>query len=190
MILDLITRNRSYRRFHEDKPVSTEVLQQLVNLARLCASARNGQSLKYFLSNDPKTNNEIFTTLAWAAYLKDWNGPEAGERPSAYIVILNDTTITSNYYCDHGIATQSILLGAVEKGLGGCIIASVNREELRVNLSIPKHFEIVHVIALGEPGETVVIEPLPATGDYKYWRDDKQVHHVPKRSLEDIIVKF
>jgi hypothetical protein len=161
----------------------------MVNNARLSASARNSQSLKYIISNDSSTNALIYPCLAWAGYLKDWPGPDEGERPSAYIVMLNDTEITNNYFCDHGIAAQSILLTAVEKRFGGCIIASVNREKLRNELSIPERYEVIQVIALGKPKETVVLDPLGSNGDIKYWRDEKQVHHVPKRSLEEIVLK-
>lgn len=96
--------------------------------------------------------------------------------------------IAKNFGVDHGIAAQSILLGATELGLGGCMIGSIKREELRENLNIPEHLEILLVLAIGKPKEKVVIEPVAAEGNIKYWRDDQQTHHVPKRSLEDIIV--
>lgn len=188
MLADLILKNRSYRRFYEDAPVSLETLRELVDLARLSASARNGQPLKYVLCCDRATNAAIFPTLAWAGYLADWPGPPAGERPSAYIIVLGDKTLSQSFGVDHGIAMQSILLGAVEKGLGGCMIGSIQRERLRQILAIPAHFEILNVVALGKPKETVVIDPVGPDGDIKYWRDKDQVHHVPKRALKDIIV--
>lgn len=101
--------------------------------------------------------------------------------------MLNDTTISTNYFCDHGIAAQTILLGATEKGYGGCIIASVDKTKLRNNLQIPEKLEIIQVLAMGKPTEEVKIEPVGNDGDIKYWRDKNQVHHVPKRNLEDII---
>jgi nitroreductase len=188
MLSELIKKCRSYRRFFQDIAISRTELLDMVDNARLSASARNSQSLKYFLSNEPSTNELIFECLSWAGYLKDWSGPDEGERPSAYIVIVNDGGISTHYFCDHGIASQSILLTAVEKGLGGCIVAAINREKLRTNLSISEHYEIVHIIALGKPKETVVIDPLGNNGDIKYWRDDTQIHHVPKRRLEDIVL--
>jgi nitroreductase len=190
MLKELILKNRSYRRFFEDKIIDKTVLLELVDLARLSASARNAQPLKYILSFDTEKNNKIFPTLAWAAYLPEWDGPEKGERPSAYIIMLGDTSITNNYFCDHGIAAQSILLGAIEKGFGGCIIASINREKLRLVLQIPEQFEIIQVIALGKPKETVILEELSPGGDIKYWRDNKQFHHVPKRTLNELILKL
>lgn len=187
MLKDLIIKNRSYRRFYQDHKVSIDDLRKLVDLARLSASGRNLQPLKYYLSADAVTNEKVFSTLAWAGYLKDWDGPEEGEKPSAYIVILGDTRLSNNFMCDHGIASQSILLGAVEKGLGGCIFASVKREKLKELLKMEDHFEVLLVLAIGKPKEDVVIEDV-VNGDIKYYRDEKLRHHVPKRSLEEIII--
>jgi nitroreductase len=189
MLKDLITRSRSYRRFYQDQPVDLQTLRELVDLARLSPSGANFQSLKYILSCDPAKNAAIFEHLAWAGYLKEWPGPQEGERPAAYIILLGDTGVSKSFGCDHGIAAQSIMLGAVEQGLGGCIIGSVKRAELLQELGIPQQFEILLVLALGKPVEEVEIEPMPADGSVKYWRDGLRIHHVPKRSLDDVIVK-
>ena len=185
---DLILRNRSTRRFIEDIPINIETLQQLIDLARLSPSSANHQPLKYHISNDPKTNSMIFSHLVWAGYLKDWLGPPQGERPSAYIIILCDTSITKSVDCDHGIAAQSILLGATEMGYGGCIIGGINRAKIRESLNISQQYKIKLVIALGKPKEDVVLESIGADGDIKYWRDEDKTHHVPKRSLDEIIL--
>ena len=189
MIKDLVIKNRSYRRFYQDAAIDKQTLVELVDLARLSASAGNLQSLKYLLSSEPEKNEAIFKHLRWAIYLKDWSGPAEGERPAAYIVILGDTEINENFFCDHGIAAQSILLGATEKGLGGCMLASIDRDGLRKTLDIPARFEILLVIALGKPKEKVVIEKLGKEGDIRYWRDSDGVHHVPKRPLDEIIIE-
>jgi nitroreductase len=185
---NIVKTNRSYRRFIEKQPISEKLLIQLVNLARLSASGANRQPLKFLLSNTEEKNQKIFPTLGWAAYLKDWKGPEEGERPSAYIIILGDTNIASSFEYDAGIACQSILLGAAENGLGGCIIGSINKDRLRENLGIPVPYVILLVLALGKPAEKVVIEDLDPGGDVKYWRDENGIHHVPKRGLEELII--
>jgi len=188
MIRDLILKNRSYRRFYQEVDIKLETLREFVDLARLSGSARNAQPLKYILSCVPQRNSLIFPHLAWAGYLKSWSGPCEGERPSAYIIILGDTEISRSFGCDHGIAAQSIMLGATEQGLGGCIIASIEKEGLRKALEIPPRYEILLVLALGQPKETVVVETVGPSGDTKYWRDSEGVHHVPKRPLDDIII--
>jgi len=188
MLHDLIARNRSCRRFDESFVIERSTLEELIELARLSPSAANLQPLKYILSCDPETNAAIFPHLAWAGYLKDWPGPAEGERPTAYIVILGDTEISRNVGCDHGIAAQSILLGAAEKGLAGCMIGLVARDKLRETLHIPAPYEILLVLALGKPAEKIVVDPVGEKDDIKYWRDAEGVHHVPKRSLQELIV--
>ncbi len=189
MLHELVQKSRTVRRFYQDAPIDMETLRGLVDLARLSPSGSNLQPLKYYLSNQAEKNARIFQHLAWAGYLKDWPGPEEGERPTAYIIILGDSTISKSFGCDHGIAVQSIMLGAAEKGLGGCIIGSVKRSELSAALNIPPQFEILLVLALGKPKEIVQVEPIGSDGSLKYWRDEQQVHHVPKRALEDVILE-
>ena len=186
MLKDLLLNNRSYRRFMESERISSDELFEMIDAARLSASARNSQPLKYFISTEKKFNEKIFSTLAWAGYLKDWDGPKVGERPAAYLVQMLDRDIASNYFCDDGIAAQSILLTAVEMGYGGCIIASVKREKLAGILELPENLQILQVIALGKPAEEVVLEEI-RNNDIKYWRDDREVHHVPKRTVKELV---
>jgi len=186
-LIDLIRQNRSYRRFYQKQPVALSDLRVMIEAARLSGSGRNMQPLKYILCNEPEVNALIFPTLGWAGYLTDWDGPVEGERPSAYIVQLLDTSISASPSLDPGICAQSILLQAVELGYGGCMIASFKPQELRVILSIPEPMSILLVIALGKPKEEVVIDPM-INGDVKYWRDERQVHHVPKRALEELVI--
>jgi len=189
MLRELVLRNRSYRRFEREVAVELETLRALVDLARLSASAANRQPLKYILSCDPETNARVFPHTRWAGYLKDWGGPEEGERPAAYVVVLGDTEISKSFGCDHGIVAQSIMLGATERGLGGCMLGALDREGLRQALDIPERYEILLVLALGKPKETVVIEETGPDGDIKYYRDDERVHHVPKRLLNELILR-
>ncbi|MFA9378507.1 MAG: nitroreductase family protein [Lachnotalea sp.] len=189
MIVDLVNKSRSYRRFHEEKEITIEELRQLVELARHSPSGANRQPLKYMLCVSREKNMEIFETLAWAGYLKDWAGPIEGERPSAYIVMLRDKDIASGMSLDEGICAQSIFLGASEKGFGGCFIGAVNKTQLTKVLNIGDNYEIALVIALGYPKEEVMLEDIKENGDLKYYRDENEIHHVPKRKLEDLIVE-
>ncbi|MHB8111416.1 MAG: nitroreductase family protein [Syntrophorhabdaceae bacterium] len=186
---ELIIKSRSYRRFYQDVPVNSDQLKDLVEMARLSPSQKNLQPLKYIISHNPNRNSGIFSCLAWAGYLKDWPGPEEGQRPGAYIIILGDTTIAPDFGFDHGIAAQTILLGATETGLGGCIIANINRDRLSTLLRIPQKYQILLVIALGKPREEVVMGEI-RDGNIRYWRDENQVHHVPKRPLSELILKI
>jgi len=188
MFKNLIKKNRSYRRFDNSFKIPIDTLRELVGFARLAPTGANLQPLKFIISNSPETNAKIFPQLAWAGYLKNWDGPVESERPSAYIIILGDKNIKNEFSCDCGIAAQSILLGAVEKGLGGCMIGSIKKGNLSSALNIDSKFEILLVIALGKPTEKVQIEETKISDDIKYWRDEKNIHHVPKRPLDEIIL--
>lgn len=185
---DLVKENRSCRRFDNAHKIDEKILRDLVDLAGNCASAANMQPLKYVICRDEDKNKEIFSCLGWAAYLKDWKGPVKEERPSAYIIIMGDHTISDKFWCDHGITAQTMLLGARAMGLGGCMFGSINIKKLKASLDIADHLEPKLVVALGKPVEKIQIDELNENGDIKYWRDETGVHHVPKRKLSDIII--
>ena len=189
MFRDLVLKNRSYRRFHEDVALDEETLRELVDLARNTASGAILQPLKYALSWTPERNAQVFPCTIWAGYLPDWPGPDEGERPAGYVVILGDREICKGFGCDQGIAAQTILLGATERGLGGVMFGSLRREELLKVFGLSgERYEILLVIALGKPKEIVVLDPVDASGGIEYWREENGTHHVPKRALDDIIV--
>jgi nitroreductase len=184
---EMVLRNRSYRRFEAGHRVALPELEALVALARCTPSAANRQPLKYVLSCEQACNARIFETLKWAAALPEWPGPEPTERPSAYIVVLLDTTISKTADVDVGIAAQTILLGAVEHDLGGCMFLNIRREALVQSLGLPAHLAVALVIALGKPVERIVLEDRPADGPLTYYRDPDRTHHVPKRTLAELI---
>lgn len=187
MLRDIIEKSRSYRRFEHSHAISHETLHELVTLVRFAPSAGNLQPLKFLLVSKRPEADRLFQMLKWARYLEDWTGPAESEKPSAYIAILGDTKIAQTFQYDAGVAAQTILLGAAEQGLGGCIVASVNRDTFRAEFGIPSHLEIIFVIALGKPGERVVIEPVGPGGDIRYYRTGDGSHHVPKRPVEELI---
>lgn len=189
MLKELVKNTRSVRRFYGDRQIEERQLMELVDLARLTPSGANKQPLKYMVVCNDKMNDEVYKTLLWAGYLNDWDGPIPTERPTGYIIMLRDNNITKAMTFDEGIAAQTIFLGATTMGLGGCFIGNLKRSELRKVLNISEDYEISLVIALGYPKEEVVIDEIENDMDIKYWRDENKVHHVPKRKLEDVIVK-
>lgn len=188
MFKELMYKNRSCRKFLEERPVDPETLRELVELTRYSPSGSNRQGLKYILSHTPERNDEIGECLGWAGYLKDWPGPEKGERPSAFIVAVQDKSLGGCMPQDAGITGLTMLLGATEKGLAGCFLANINRPRLTDILKLEPHYKIEYVLALGYPAEKIVLEPMGEDGGVEYWRDSDCVHHVPKRSLEDILI--
>lgn len=184
---DLLIKTRSYRRFDQSREISEAELTSLVELTRYCSSARNQQALKYILVHSKEDCDAIFPHTAWAGCIKDWDGPAEGERPAAYILVLKDTSLTINLHCDHGLAIQTIMLGATEMGLGGCIIGAIKKTELIRYFHIDEALEPLYLLALGKPAEKVVIDTI-TDNNIEYWRDNNQVHHVPKRLVEAIII--
>ena len=188
---ELVKKNRSYRRFYQGESISEEILVELVELARISPNGKNIQCLRFGISNGDK-NEAIFKALVnWKVRIKEWPGPAEGEKPAAYIVILVDETRGKPNPEDAGIAAQSILLGAVEKGYNGCMFGSIKREELAKELGLPETQKIVLVVGLGKASETVIIDEL-AVGDENigYYLDAEDRHHVPKRNMKDILIKF
>lgn len=186
-IKHLANTTRSYRRFRQIYPVTPELMTQWVDNARVSASARNKQPLRYRIVTDKEQCAQIFETLTWAAALPDWDGPESGQRPTGYIIMATDSETFKGelWRFDAGIATQTIMLSSTEEGFGGCIMLSFKRGELKKILSMPEDLEPVLVLALGRPIEDIRLVDA-VQGDTTYYRDEQQVHYVPKRKLEDI----
>ena len=184
-LYDLVINNRSYRRFYEDVKIDREILIELIDMARNTPSAANNQPIRYKIINDKEECARIFPYIGWAGYLKDWPGPVEGERPSAYIVMA--TAAEANATIDEGIAGQTILLGAVDKGFGGCFLGNIQKEKIAEIISLPGNMKADYLIALGKPKETVVLEDIK-DNDVKYYRDGNGVHHVPKRTLEEVLL--
>lgn len=188
MLIDLIKRNRSYRCFDESKRISREELLEMVNAARLSSSARNLQPLRYRLVYKKEECDFVFSNLHFARSLQNWKGPQEGEHPAAYIILLLPKDAGNMQYIDTGIAAQSITLSAVEKGYGCCNLGSVEKEELHYYFMFPEDRDIALVIALGVPIDQVVLEESRNPEDIEYWRDENNVHHTPKLKLEDIVL--
>ena len=193
MLQDTIKACRSYRRFRENERINHDLLVKWVDAARFASSARNAQALRYTVVSEPDACERVFSCLGWAAALRDWPGPAAGERPSAYIIMWRDAERSvgdREDAWDQGIAAQSIMLQAVEDGFAGCMIGNVKRRKLAEIFGIDEQrFRADLVLALGRPAEEVRIEPLAEGAPVTYWRDEAGVHHVPKRALEDVLLQ-
>ncbi|NLZ17366.1 MAG: nitroreductase [Desulfobulbaceae bacterium] len=187
----LVAATRTVRRFQQNRALTERVLHGLIDLARLSGSARNAQVLQYMPVLEPALCERIFHNLTWAGYLTAWSGPEPGERPPGYIICLANRDWQkgpdTELYCDVGIASQSMLLAAAEKGVFGCRIGAF-KPTLHAQLQLEERHRIFLVLALGYPAEEVVLEDVGAEGDIRYWRDEERVHHVPKRSLQDVML--
>lgn len=186
---ELVKRSRSYRRFDSKVKLDKSKITDWIDIARHTPSGVNRQPLKYIVVADSEPNDKVFQCLTWAGLLPRSETPKPDQQPAGYVIILHDKTVSPNYYCDHGIVAQTILLAATADGFGGCMLAAIDRQRLTKILNITDKFDILLVIALGKPDETIVIETM-VDDNYKYHRDINGVHHVPKRSLNDVIIDF
>lgn len=190
ILKQLLKEDRSYRRFDESIKIDFDILKELVGLTCYCSSGRNMQPLKYYIANEKEKCDQIFPLLKWAGYLTDWDGPQKGERPSAYLIQCLDTDLTKNYLCDDGLQLQAITLGATALGLGCCIIKSFHAEKIKEVLNLGDNLAPLYVVAIGHAVEEVVIEDMKnAAQGIKYYRTPDGIHHVPKRPLEELLIR-
>jgi len=164
-----------------------DALRELVDLARLAPCGANLQPLRYRIVTAPEERDQVFGCLRWAAALREWRGPAEGERPTGYLVLLAAPGLNPDSAV--GIAGQTIQLGATAIGYAACMMTNVDREGVHRALALPRDLSVTMVIALGRPGETIALEEMPEDGNTAYWRTPDQVHHVPKRSLDEVLVR-
>lgn len=192
MLRDLIMKNRSYRGYDETRKIEREELLELVDLTRYTASSVNMQPLKYYISCSKAEVDEIQKLTKWAAALPGLELPYPGTMPTGFIIICQDTSINAGstmFLRDIGIAAQTILLAAVEKGLGGCMIGNFSKDRLKELLHLSEHIEPNLIVAIGKPAEKIILTDVGEDGNTRYYRDESgTVHYVPKRSLEDIVL--
>lgn len=190
-VLELLKKDRSYRGFDESYHFTREQLLRYVDAARYCASSVNRQPLKYYIAYEKEEVKKIQDQTRWARALPQLTLPHPGKCPTAFIVICQDTDLDDNlarYQRDLGITAEAILLMAVEEGLGGCMIGNFTPGSLAQVLELPKHLRPMLVVALGKPDEKIVLTEADRDGDTNYYRDENDVHYVPKRKLEDIVI--
>lgn len=191
MFLDLVKQARSHRGFRQDRKVTRQELEHLVECARFTPAARNDQVLKYYLAEKPETVAAIQPLTKWAGALAELHLPRKGAEPVAYIAICLDGSLAENpapYQRDVGIVAQTMLLAAAEMGLNGCMIGSFAAGELREKLGLPETIKPQLLLALGEGTDRIVITDVGEDGSTTYYRDAEDTHYVPKRTLEQLIL--
>jgi nitroreductase len=183
--LELIKTRRSIRQFKQAY-IPEENLIDCIEAARLAPSAMNLQPLEYLLVTDKSQVAAIFPLLKWAGYIRPQGNPKANHHPVAYLIVLINQQIGKQWSAyDIGAAVENFMLAAWSKGIGSCWLASIARDAIRKIYQIPEHYIVDSIVALGYPAEKPVIEQIEH--DIKYWKDDQEQLHVPKRSLDKIL---
>ncbi len=184
-VMDIIRARRTIR-FYEQRAIPVNDLRELVEAARLAPSGGNVQPLEYVVVHDEEVVSQTFPTLAWAGNVAPRRNPPEGKRPVAYVVVLiNREVRSSGGEHDAAAAIENLLLAAWEKGIGGCWIGSVDRDEVRGIHGIPDHLATDSVVSLGYPAEQPVAEDTSES--VEYYLDEADTLHIPKRRLADIL---
>jgi len=185
---DVVTKRRTIRRFQQ-KFIPLELLKKIVDYGRLAPQGSNVQALEYVIITSATMRQKIFTTVKWAGALPpEMREPEEGRRPMAYIVVLLNTTLKNDGFTDSGAAIENIVLGATNYGLGCCWMGAIDRNRIQSLLNLPSHHEVLYIISIGYPDEQSQLEPFQ--GDFKYWKTEDGRMHVPKKSLDEVILKI
>jgi len=185
-LYEKIIERRTIRKFKQDR-IGKDVLRKLVNAGRLAPSAANLQPLEYFIADDGRLKDKIFSNLSWAGYIKPEGDPGEGEWPAAYIIILSDSKKNASPDRDIGASAQNITLAALEEGIGCCWIGAFKKKQIDQIIGVPENLSAELVLALGYPLEHPVCEDIEKDGSIKYYKDSSGRLHVPKRRLDDIV---
>lgn len=188
-LIELLKRNRSYRRFDRSVRPSQELMASWIEGLRYTASARNMQPLKYLLVTDDALCHTLSQSVVWAGYLTEWAGPSENERPTAFVVQLLDTRLASNARFDEGLQLEALGLMAVESGFGACIFLSFDPKRIAAILDLPEYLTPISIVAIGKPIEEVEIRDVDAEANIRYYRDEEGRHYVPKRKREELIYR-
>ena len=189
MFSELVRATRSFRNFDPEYRLSDETMRELIELCRYTPSTANSQSIKFAFANSVSSCEKIFPMLGWAGYIKENKPPYDGNVPAAYILVCYDTDIAKEIEIDAGICAQTIVLGAMDKGIGACMIGSFDKLKAAELFALPDNIKPRLFIALGKPAETVEIVDIK-NGDVKYYRGGKDKHFVPKRTTDELIIKM
>ena len=187
MFSELVKATRSFRNFDPSYRLSDQTMRGLIELCRYTPSTANSQSIKFAYANSEESCAKIFPMLGWAGYIKENKPPYDGNVPAAYILVCYDTDLSNELEIDAGICAQTIVLGAMDLGIGACMIGSFNKEVASELFSLPSNIKPRLFIALGRPAETVEVVDIK-DGDVKYYRESKEKHIVPKRTTDELIV--
>lgn len=186
---ELVLRNRSFRAFDENVPITEKTMTELVDLARRCSSGMNLQPLRYRILSAPAEIGKMLENCHFASSLGIKLPPEDG-KPTGFILMFEDKETESPATLalkDAGIAAATILLAATERGFGGCMLGSFDPDRLNTDFDIPARYTPLLAIALGKPAETVRLTDAHH-GSLRYYRDEAGIHYVPKRTLKEVLI--
>lgn len=185
-IMETLNTRRTYRRFAQ-KPVSQDVVDDMVKALRLSSCGANRQAVKLVVVQSPEMVKKVHPLVKWAAYLPPEQGaPKADEQPVMYLAVVQDSSIPGDLNTDTGIALANITLAAWAKGVGSCIMGAINKPALSELLGIAAPDKLAFMVALGYPTHAARVVPMTEKTGIKYYLDENGDYCVPKRSVEEL----
>jgi len=181
----LLLWNRSYRGYDKSYIVHRRQLEAIVAVNTKVASSVNTQKLRFHIVTKGTEADKVNAHIRMGRGLPELHLPFPGTEPEAFIIVCSTCPENSGVLIDLGISLQSMLLKAVELGLGGLIIRNMDRDEIASELSLA--LTPVAVLAIGRPAEKVVLDTVHEGDSLNYYRRDG-VHHVPKLAAEDLLI--
>ena len=183
---DLLLRNRSYRGYYKDFVVSEEMLRRIVSVNSRIPSARNQQVLRFRLVTKGAEAEAVLANIRLGNAHPEWHLPLPGTEPEAFIIVCSCQPESRLVSIDLGISLQSMLLKAVEMGLGGIIVQAFNKVRISQALQLP--YEPLVVLAIGKPAERVELVPIRENESHAYYRENG-IHRVPKIPADQLIIE-
>lgn len=186
---NLLEWRRSYRKFDESRLISKNDIDEILNSIKFASCANNRQYLRFISVENKDKVLEIFDNTKWAASIPNNIGrPKEGERPVYFIAILSDEAKKLRFNgIDEGLVISNLTLTAAEKGIGSCIIGSVNDKKMREILNYDNNYSCEVVIAFGYPKVKSTIKKINLEEDQSYYLDEDGNYIVPKYKKDDIV---
>ena len=185
-VMEKLLTRRTYRRF-EQKAVPQEVVDDIVEALRLSSSGANRQAVRLVVVRSPELVAKVQPLVKWAGYLPPEQGtPKAGEQPTLYVAVVQDTSIQGDLNTDTGIALANMTLAAWDKGVGSCIMGAINKPALSELLGIAEPEKLAFMVAFGYPAHQAHIVPMTEETGIRYYLDADRSYCVPKRSKEEL----
>ena len=187
-MMEFLRTRRTYRRFAQ-RPVEPEILRECVDAARIASCGANRQTLKYVVVQSPEAVAAVQPLVHWAAYLPQEQGtPKADETPTAFIAVLQDETLPGGNDVDTGLALGSLTAAAWAHGVGSCIMGAIDRPALGKLLALPDKMRLCYMVALGYPTHESHLVTME-NGSVKYYLDPARDYCVPKRGMDEVLIK-
>ena len=189
-LMELLRTRRTYRRF-EQKEITQDIVDEILAAARLASSAANRQPLSYIVVRQPSKRQEVFAHTKWAGALPPELGqPKENERPVLFIAVVENLDINPECDTDAGLAISNMTLAAWNKGVGSCMIGACNKTALSEMFGLTEKQRLHTVVAFGYPSHESHIVDMEASGEFKYYLDEKKDYVVPKRKIENVVSYF